>query len=630
LAALVAIGTADAAFAQASKGLDPGSKVDLILEPGRFLSPLPFDVQFYLRGVAPEDLVEAKGRFAHLTRALRLCSEVLPRTSQAAPSRPAPPRTEGGQPAVPTPTDPMVPPPPPPRRPPRIYQIDTVRPFMDGSTRVFELSVDPLAPNKDYCFEFTMRYRIKEEEIQSLAVEGIDTALRAAYTRPDRETATQAGYETLRQEVIAAIEAIARRKEAEKGIDIEIDWGSMTGTIFQRPRPGETAAEAIAMIPPAFHRQFSDAIQAQSIKRSSARTFGTASGDAAIAADALFNDKTFQRMLQQVNAHAGDPSLSVRLTGLEGALNLATADRRPAAEGLTREEARLAVPPDQVWDPNALAGRIANLEQSIARFVQLRDLAQDLATSPGLRRAAVLEPKTPEGAANPNAISGKELEAVALVADDARDAFQQARNLLGSLERSLGERTQAISTMAAHFRALSEQVTPFRGSTTSNWETRAGQHISVDVGLAWSEPIDSTFFYVGTNIYTGPVNKKAPLSWSDQSFRKRFAFLFAIPLNPFEQDQTVNQFANAPQTLEGVIGKRPLLTGAGWRLTDFIRLTGGTVLFKVKSANPLLDIKPTTHVTWFVSMSVDWDLKGMFFSGVATGNTPPAPQSSVR
>ena len=122
------------------------------------------------------------------------------------------------------------------------------------------------------------------------------------------------------------------------------------------------------------------------------------------------------------------------------------------------------------------------------------------------------------------------------LADEAAESFQAARNSLEQIQMAIVERQKAIVAMTAQMSGVASELVPFRGNTTSNYETRAAQYISADIGLARAQAIDSTFFYLGTNIYTGPVNKKAPLAWSDQSFRKRFAFLFAIPLNPFSDD----------------------------------------------------------------------------------------------
>jgi hypothetical protein len=64
-------------------------------------------------------------------------------------------------------------------------------------------------------------------------------------------------------------------------------------------------------------------------------------------------------------------------------------------------------------------------------------------------------------------------------------------------------------------------------------------------------------------------------------------------------------------TLTGVLGNRPLLLGAGLRLNDLVRVTGGTVLFRVKSPNPLITDQDLDYA-WYMALSIDWDLRGMF------------------
>ena len=82
-----------------------------------------------------------------------------------------------------------------------------------------------------------------------------------------------------------------------------------------------------------------------------------------------------------------------------------------------------------------------------------------------------------------------------------------------------------------------------------------------------SQAIDSFFFYLGTNFYLGPVNKKAPLSFREDGFRssirKRFAVMFGIPINGFDDTADVSLSGAPGVPLQGVIGSRPLLVGGG-------------------------------------------------------------------
>lgn len=610
LAAVTLSCCAGTSFGQASPGVDAGTRVDLILERGRFLEPLPFDVQFYLYGSAPPDLVYARGRFARLTKALRRCEQVLPPMPAT-----ADPVTVG----TPPPQEGLAQSPPARRddpRPPPIHVIDVARPFTDENKTVFELSVESLDPNQEYCFEFEMFYKIEAEEARAAGFQGIDSALRSV-AGDEGKAAAPAAYDRMRRENSEAIQAIRARKEAEKGIRLDIV--PVRDAFFDTRQPAE-------ILPAPFRREFEKTLDSQAASIETARQYGAAAADAQLAADALVNDPAFGRMVQQVSARATSSALALRMTSRPSALGIVNRPEKLAAPFGLSPDARAAAPVEQMWDPKAVGTRVTNLEERIREFAALRDLAKDLADQPGLRNAAGLG--APAGAApNPNELSSDELSNVAARAEDARDRVEAARNLLELLQTSLNDRAAAIASMTEQLAVASSQIVAFRGTTISDWKTRASQYISADVGLASAPTIDSTFFYVGTNFYTGAVNKRARLRWGDQSFRKRFAFLFAIPLNPFQEDQTVDQLANASQKIEGVIGGRPLLMGAGWRLTDVVRFTGGSVLFRVKGANPLVDTKPEPHFTWFMSMSVDWDIKH-FFSGLA-GQTPGKSQSSV-
>src|SRR5262249_45263602 len=180
-----------------------------------------------------------------------------------------------------------------------------------------------------------------------------------------------------------------------------------------------------------------------------------------------------------------------------------------------------------------------------------------------------------------------------------------------------------IATFASRFAAELVDVIEVDGDTTATWDTRARSYVSADVGVAWSRPIDSFFFYVGANFYFGPVNKKAPLRWSDPgNFRKRVALMAAIPINAFDETQTVNTLSSSGVTLKGVLGDRPILLGAGLRLNDLVRASGGAVFFRVQNPNPLIATDRVDY-SWFVAFSIDWDLRGMF---AALGpSMPPAP-----
>lgn len=61
----------------------------------------------------------------------------------------------------------------------------------------------------------------------------------------------------------------------------------------------------------------------------------------------------------------------------------------------------------------------------------------------------------------------------------------------------------------------------------------------------------------------------------------------------------------------GVIGDRAIVTAAGYRVLDSVKLVGGALVIKEQDANPLID-KTRLAVTPFVAISLDWDVRSTF------------------
>src|SRR5262249_42177502 len=191
---------------------------------------------------------------------------------------------------------------------------------------------------------------------------------------------------------------------------------------------------------------------------------------------------------------------------------------------------------NNVWDPEQFNSRVSNLAATIAQLQTFRQILADLATPvlQPLRDAAGLGPTLQSGAPNPNAMTADQITAVAQQVERVRVAIETARCQLINVQDLLRPRAADITAFASRFAAELVDVIEVDGDTTATWDTRARSYVSADVGVAWSRPIDSFFFYVGANFYFGPVNKKAPLRWSDPgNFRKRAALMAAIPLTAF-------------------------------------------------------------------------------------------------
>ncbi len=147
----------------------------------------------------------------------------------------------------------------------------------------------------------------------------------------------------------------------------------------------------------------------------------------------------------------------------------------------------------------------------------------------------------------------------------------------------------------------------------AKYETRATWYVGADLGsgLAWD--IEEAFAYVGANIYFRPVNKKAQLRWADfrqqgwTEFRKRFSVTIGLPQQEIDLEDA-----------EPLIRRRPAIAGVGLRLSDFLRFSVATLVFKERDPNPLVD---NDRLVWspFVGLSIDWNIAGTFkkaFQGV--------------
>lgn len=591
------------AAAGLSPGLDPGSSVSFDLTRGRFLRPLPFDVQFYLVSPVDNTVTAVSGRYA------RSCTDALDAGSMRAASL--------GRaillPAVGTP-----------------------------ARRSVELSVPALAPNRNYCFAFTMTLTTDEAKLREIVIRELNERLMALYGNEQLLTGGTP-FDDFRRAILSGIRDAAHELQLKTGMTLRLTVPN--DSFFAEPPPA-------AGVPPPTVPDARPVIQArpgvlatsidQKERLAFARLLTFQRGKAN--AVSLFENRValgtnefarlralpaFQRMVSQLRTNLAQPLVSQRVT--QASLAFATADPSldaAQASGVDVTNIASANNPDRVWNPEDLESRVTILDATITALNDFRQLAADLSTSSWepLRDVAGLGPQL-AGKPNPNAVSAAEFVAVAQQAERVRQALLEARGALTNLQRVLTERTALITSAAAGVTADVVEVIQVDGTSVASWETRARSYVSADVGVVWSQPIESFFFYVGANFYLGPVNKKAPLRWSEPgNFRKRFSFTAGIPINSFDDTQSQATLAAGDVTLTGVLGDRPLLLGAGLRLTDLVRVTSGTVLFRVRSPDPLVTDEALDYA-WYLALSIDWDLKGMFSQ---IGSASPAPSSSIR
>ena len=603
-----------------SAGLDPGTTVDIQLENLRFRTALPFDVQFFVRAPIAEDVVEVQGKVAR-KRSNLLCPAVIdviptmaPLSTFAEPGiRVVPARRTLGGPAPAAPVSPVA---------PRTTPVPTPAQFPgwlgyagiltdEKLGRVFELSVPPLKPRKDYCFAFVLRMKAEAGQASQIITAALDTELRRILSVEKLSPST--AYDEFRRRVVAAIDDIRIQKQEAKQIPLIIEVPERSFFDLNVP------ADQVLLN---YRLAFNAVVQEQFNRTDTLQGIRDRSDEAQAALSDLFDDEAFGRLLAALRLNANDSGLSPRLSGIRGVLDLGTQDQSAMSQGADAGGQTL-VGIGAVWTSAELAPRVAQLGVRIGELNAFKRLVDQLQRTPTLFRAAGLAPATPPAAANPNAVSVTELAGIGNKLQTASETLDLVRDEMSQTQSALDDRFLAISRIAADAAAALERDVRFSGTTMTDWKTRATAYISADVGLAYSGGIDSFFYYLGTNVYLGPVNKKAPLSFQEDglvsSIRKRFAIMFGIPINSFDDEETVAELNDERVDLEGVIGNRPLLIGAGFRLTDLIRITGGSVFFKVRDPNPLITDLRTRHSAFF-AVSVDWDIRG-FFAGLG-GQSP--------
>lgn len=142
------------------------------------------------------------------------------------------------------------------------------------------------------------------------------------------------------------------------------------------------------------------------------------------------------------------------------------------------------------------------------------------------------------------------------------------------------------------------------GSSINDFNTRAKNYISADLGVAVISGISKVLPYVGTNIYFRPVNKDRPLLWSDgwDQIGRRFSLMIGLSVTSLAKD-------NEREDLFG--GNFNLITGAGIRVWDGLRINGGVLWYQRVNSNPLIS-KTAVRCKPFVSLSFDIDIKTVF------------------
>jgi hypothetical protein len=139
-------------------------------------------------------------------------------------------------------------------------------------------------------------------------------------------------------------------------------------------------------------------------------------------------------------------------------------------------------------------------------------------------------------------------------------------------------------------------------STVADFVTRSNLYISADLGLAVIPDIGQMLPYLGTNIYLRPINKAYHLSFTKLDFNKRFSFLIGL---------SVTTLAKSGYRADLLGTNFNLLTGAGVRIADFVKINSGVIWYGQVNPNPL-STKKSIVSSWFISLSFDINVKTVF------------------
>ncbi len=135
-----------------------------------------------------------------------------------------------------------------------------------------------------------------------------------------------------------------------------------------------------------------------------------------------------------------------------------------------------------------------------------------------------------------------------------------------------------------------------------SFETRAKYRITPDfgyVGYGFQKAFNGFTPYLGFQIEFRYFDKSIPFKLiPNKTIWHRLSFNSAITLASLKKEGQ----------REDLFKDKSLLMGFGFRLSNALRITGGTILFNQEDPNPLIDNKKL-GVTPFIGLSIDLSLK---------------------
>lgn len=168
-----------------------------------------------------------------------------------------------------------------------------------------------------------------------------------------------------------------------------------------------------------------------------------------------------------------------------------------------------------------------------------------------------------------------------------------ASGSLAQMSRTLASRDATLQVAAADLTLLAAEDIKLLASSTADYQTRGGWHISANIGLADFPRLTEVSPIVGANVYFRAVNRNVPLSYRG-GFTRRFSVLVAL---------TTQSLAKNGER-EDLIPSHGLVLGAGYRVTDFVQCNLGALALRSLDEDPTVN-KKTIRLTPYVGVSLD-------------------------
>jgi len=210
-----------------------------------------------------------------------------------------------------------------------------------------------------------------------------------------------------------------------------------------------------------------------------------------------------------------------------------------------------------------------------------------------------------------------ELEKVTLEGDEYGKVKTALIDHLGDITTNFNGYTESINNLAS---VTDAEMDKFITTVISSYEdaiivsattinssfvTRSNSFITADIGVALLPSIGKMVPYLGTNIYLRPINQDRPLFIKDlftlKDLDRRFSLMLGLTYSTIAKDGY----------RENLMSTFNLITGAGLRIADFVKVNGGVVWYTKLNPNPL-STNNTVRGLGFVSLSFDLQIKTVF------------------